>query len=65
MGSLMIVREPLAYWEREDAREAVRDWLLRLETAARRREPLGGPLLHEYARRVSRLRAAEARMPHV
>lgn len=58
----MIVREPSAYWAREEAREAVRDWLLRLETAVRRGEPLGGPLMHEYARRMSRLRAAETRM---
>src|SRR5438874_6314500 len=56
----MIAREPSAYGDREAAREAVQDWLLRLETAVRLREPLQGQLLGEYARRVARLRAAEA-----
>ena len=61
----MIAREPSLYVEREDARDAVRAWLLQIETAARLRQPLAGPLMVEYARRVARLRWAEERMRRV
>lgn len=59
----MIAREASPHVQLEEAHAAVRAWLVRIEAAAERREPLRGALLEEYARRMSRYRWAKARMP--